>query len=474
VTLPVTSPPPLLLRSVEVDGRRVDVRLRDGRVEAVGPDLDVAGARVVDGRGGAVLPGLHDHHVHLLATAAARASIAVGPTDVAGAAGLAAALRRAAAAAAPGAWVRGVGYHESVAGDLDRCALDQAVDDRPVRVQHRSGALWVLNGAALAAVGPLPDVAGVERSADGEPTGRFFRAEDWLASRWPPVPVDLAALGRRLLAFGVTGVTDATPFGTTDGIDRLAAAVAAGDLPQRVVVMGGPSLTAAEPDPHLDRGPVKLVLADSDLPDLADVVGHVRAAHAHDRPVAVHCVTAEALVVALAALREAGPFPGDRLEHAAVVPAALLADVAAAGVCVVTQPAFVATRGDDYRRDVEPAERDDLWRCRSLRDAGVPVGAGTDAPYGDLDPWRAVVAAIGRRTPSGAVLGATETLTPAAALALFLGPPSAPGGPPRRVEPGAVADLCLLHAPLVTALADPTSELVRSVFIGGATAVADR
>jgi predicted amidohydrolase YtcJ len=474
---------------VEVGGRRVDVRVEGGVVVAVEPGLAVVGARTVDGGGGALLPGLHDHHTHLLAAAAASASARVGPTDVDGPGGLAAALRHAAARAPAGAWVRAVGYHESVAGDLDRRALDAAVADRPVRVQHRSGALWVLNGAALAAVGPLRplpgeeaeagagrgggragvgvDPHGVERDGDGEPTGRFFRSDRWLSRRWPPAELDLAALGRRLLACGVTGVTDATPFATVDGPDRLARAVAAGDLPQHVVVTGGPALAGAEPPAGLGRGPVKLLLHDHDLPPVEVVTGWVGAAHAAGRPVAVHCVTAEALVVTMAALAEAGPHPGDRVEHAAVVPAALVPDLVGLGVTVVTQPNLVAERGDAYRRDVEPHEHPDLWRCASLAAAGIPVAAGTDAPYGDPDPWRAIAAATDRRTPSGAVLGGGEALPPERALALFLGAPDAPGGPPRRVTPGAPADLCLLHVPLAVALAGPSSAHVRRAFVAG-------
>jgi predicted amidohydrolase YtcJ len=466
--------PPLLLRDVEVSGERVDVRVEGGIVGAVDRrgDGDARGARIVDGGGGALLPGLHDHHVHLLATAAAAGSVAVGPADVAGTDALAATLGGTAAATEPGGWVRAVGYHESVAGDLDRWALDRLLGeahDVAVRLQHRSGALWVLNGAALDRIGDLPDAPGIERTPDGTPTGRFFRAEAWLPRRWPPVPVDLAAVGHGLLGLGVTGVTDATPYEEAAPIQRLAAAAAAGELPQHLVVMGGPALAAAggglPQDVH--PGPVKVVLADSGLPDLATVTRWVARAHGQGRPVAIHCVTADALVVALAALADAGPWPGDRLEHAAVVPAALLPDVVALGVTVVTQPAFVATRGDDYRRDVEPGEQEGLWRCGSLLRAGVPLGAGSDSPYGDLDPWRAVAAAVDRRTASGEVLGADERVAAREALDLWLGPPGAPGGPARRVRPGVPADLCLLDAPLAKALAAPTAGAVRAAFVAG-------
>ena len=109
------------------------------------------GEEVLDCGGGAVIPGLCDHHLHLHAMAAARSSVRCGPPLVSDAAGLAAALR----AAVPGedGWIRGTGYFESVAGELDATALDTMRPDVPIRIQHRSGALWILNSAALAAVG---------------------------------------------------------------------------------------------------------------------------------------------------------------------------------------------------------------------------------------------------------------------------------------------------------------------------------
>jgi dihydroorotase len=42
----------------------LDVRLREGRVDAVGPDLDATGCQVQDVRGLLVVPGLIDAHVH--------------------------------------------------------------------------------------------------------------------------------------------------------------------------------------------------------------------------------------------------------------------------------------------------------------------------------------------------------------------------------------------------------------------------
>jgi predicted amidohydrolase YtcJ len=461
----------LVLRDVRLDGRPVDVLVRDGQVARIADRIaPPAAAEVVDGNGGALLPGLWDHHVHLLALAAAAASVAAGPPAVTDAAGLARALGAADRALAPGRWLRAVGYHESVAGPLDRDALDRLVPGRPARVQHRTGALWLLNGAGVAAA-RLDDASphpGVERDAEGRATGRVYGADRWLRDRLGPAdPPDLAAVGARLARLGVVGVTDATPYDRADDLAPLAAAAASGALPQHVVATGGPALAGLVPPAPLAVGPVKLVVADHRLPDPDDLAGWIRTAHRHDRPVAVHCVTRVALVLALVAWDAAGSRPGDRVEHGAVVPPDLRDGVARLGLTVVTQPHFVAERGDQYLADVEPDDLPYLYPCQSLLDAGIPVAAGSDAPYGDADPWRSIAAAVARRTPSGAVVAPGERVDPRQALALWLGPPDRPGGPPRRVREGGPADLCLLRLPLEAALSEPDPSVVAATVIAG-------
>jgi predicted amidohydrolase YtcJ len=429
------------------------VRVEGGVVVELGVGLPRGvGEAVVAAGGGAVVPGLHDHHVHLRALAAARGSVVVGPPEVTGAAGFDGRLRAAAAAAAAGSgWVRAVGYHESVAGPLDRGRLDALVADRPVRVQHRSGALWVLNTPALDAVGAAAsDEDGIERDEHGVPTGRLWRLDGWLAERLPPRPLDLAAVGRAAAERGIIGFTDADPRRTQDDVDLLCA----GGLPQRLVLMSSAGLDLGDdgPDGLCTAGPRKLLLDDATLPPLDELADWMAAAHADGEAVAVHCVTRLQLVAALAALAQAGAAPGDRIEHGAVVPAELRPELRRLGATVVTQPNFVAERGDQYRADVDPDDLPLLYPCASLRTAGVAVAGGTDAPFGHPDPWAAIHAAVHRRTASGAVLGADERVDPAVALGLFLGRPDAPALP-RRVAPGAAADLCILDRPLGDLLA---------------------
>jgi len=191
----------VIIRDVRVEGRPVDVRVEAGVVAGVAAAGTPAERRApgaqIDGRGGALIPGLHDHHAHLLATAAAEQSVDCGPPQARTAAGLARALR---AVPATG-WVRGVGYEESVAGELDRRVLDGLIADRSVRVQHRGGSLWVINSLGL-------DLLGSDAPADG----LLWRRDEWLRERLGDAAIpSLDVLGRRLASYGITGVTDATP-----------------------------------------------------------------------------------------------------------------------------------------------------------------------------------------------------------------------------------------------------------------------
>ena len=431
----------LLIVDAEVEGvAGLDVRCRDGRVVEIGCGLDVAAdEHTLDAAGGALLPGLRDHHIHLFALAAAHRSVPCGPPSATTRDELKTALE-----AAPGEdWIRGVGYHESVAGMLDARSLDEIRDDRPIRIQHRSGKMWFVNSPAIQRLG-------IETT-----NGQLFRLDGLLRERLAEdddlVPA-VEETSRLLARHGVTGVTDATytnDAGTAALFRRL-------DLSQRVHLMG---------DESLGNGSLKIMLDDAALPDLDGLRRRIARAHHRGRPVAFHCVTRAELVFALAALRDAGTAAGDRIEHASVADAPtmrLLQDVSGPDrhVTVVTQPNFIAERGDRYLRDVSPEHHGNLYRCRGFLEAGVPLGGGTDAPYGDPDPWAAMRAAIERRSSGGEVIGDDEKLTPEQALALFLAPLDRPGGDLRRVAVGAAVDFCVLSTAWEEARKTLGSELV--------------
>jgi predicted amidohydrolase YtcJ len=425
----------LIQRALTLDGASVDIRMSD-RIDDVAETLTPrTGEDVLDAAGGTVLPGLHDHHVHLYSAAAAATSLRVGPPQVRDRGALAAAL--SGAEAGEDGWIRAVGYHDAVAGPLDRDALDAIAPATPLRVQHRSGVLWILNSAGLQHVG-LAD----------HPDGRLRSSDSW-AEALGRSETSLAELSQRLTRHGLTGITDATPDLAIADIVGLSQLHREGELRQRVHCLS----------------PGKRILHDDDL-DLEQLAGWIGDRHRDAHPVAIHCVTAAQLLVTIAALRETGCQPGDRIEHAAVVPSDCLADLADLGVTVVTQPNFVAERGDQYLDDVPPEEHDQLWRVASLLDAGVPVALSTDMPFGDGDPWAAMRAAVRRSTASGAVLGSNERISARTALTMFLGSAEHPTRP-RRVAPGEPADLSVLTLPPETALAELDADSVAATIVGG-------
>ncbi len=459
----------MLIRRVEIAGRApLDVAIDSDRVVAIADRIDPrSGEEVLDAAGAALLPGLHDHHIHLFALAAAARSVRCGPPDVRDIHALGCALR--AHAVADDEWLRGIGYHESVAGELDRGVLDRIVADRPLRIQHRSGAAWFVNSRAIEVLGldASVDAPGVDRDTDGRATGRLFRCdrllrESVIGERMPT----LGATSHRIASFGVTGVTDATATNAKQEIRAFTDASAAGDLLQRVVVMGA---RFVPPPDHasIALGAVKIILDEYALPALDDLTRDIDHAHADRRAVAIHAVTRTELVLACGAFAAAGSQTGDRIEHAAIMTPELADWVARLGLTVVTQPSFIRERGDSYLRDVELADQAWLYRCRGALNAGIPLGGGTDAPYGDPDPWLAMQAAVTRRTEAGALLGEGEKLTPEQALALFTATPELPGGVARTVEVGAVADLCLLDRPWSRARDELSSGTVAATIRAG-------
>ena len=425
----------LIQRATLLDGTFTDIRL-DEQITDVGELNPEKGEVVFDAAGATVIPGLHDHHVHLRSAAAALTSARVGPAEVRDRDDLARAL--ADAPVGSDGWIRAVGYHEAVAGPLDRRVLDEVSPPLPVRVQHRSGVLWTLNSAALARVGLAKHPDGRLPSADHSWSDTLQRNESGLAE-----------VSRRLSERGVTGVTDATPDFEVSDIVKLMQAHRHGELRQRVHCLA----------------PGKRILHDTDL-NLDELTAWIVGRHAEDAPVAVHCVTAAQLVVTLSALREAGTHPQDRIEHAAVVPDDALADLKDLKVTVVTQPNFVAERGDQYLTDVAADEHHELWRLASLLKAGVKVALSTDMPFGEGDPWATMRAAVHRTTAGGAVLGADECVSARAALTMFFGTSNAPTES-RALAKGQPGDVTLLSAPPDEVLEQLDSHMVAATIVAG-------
>ncbi len=151
-----------------------------------------ATTRVVELGARALLPGFIDAHGHvaMLASLVDRANLSAPPVGpVTSIASLQDALRTrlAAQASAPGAWLAGYGYDDSLLAEQrhpTRDDLDAVSQGVPIVILHVSGHLAVANSAALAAVGVSAETI--------DPPGGHFRRRN--GSREPNGVIEEAAL----------------------------------------------------------------------------------------------------------------------------------------------------------------------------------------------------------------------------------------------------------------------------------------
>jgi predicted amidohydrolase YtcJ len=165
------------------DGHRhrpgVGAVVSDGRVVQVATDADLdrpAGAEVVDLRGGLLLPGFQDAHVHPVQGGLERLRCDLSEIDTRE--GYLAAIRAYADANPDRLWIGGGGWSMTVFGPEGPTAaeLDEVVPDRPVFLPNRDHHGGWVNSRALELAGidrrtPDPADGRIERDADGNPTG---------------------------------------------------------------------------------------------------------------------------------------------------------------------------------------------------------------------------------------------------------------------------------------------------------------
>lgn len=487
------------VRVVTNDPRRPfaeEVAVRSGKILEVGSGLaaDPAlsrGACLVDCKGGTLVPGFVDPHLHFFALAERLVSVDVGPrAGVRSLDDLIGRVRRWAADLPPGTWVKGKGYDEFALAEgrhPTRQDLDAAAPDHPVKLTHRSHHAHVLSSRALAEVGidrytPDPPGGLIDRDLEtGEPTGLLFEMGPQLAQRIPrtaPGELDLGAeqASLLLLCAGVTTFQDASDTNGSERWEELRRWRWKGVLQQRVSVLLGwegfltfldRGRRAFPVSPGLTLGGLKIVLdrTTGDLcPSRDELVRRVREAHRRGWPVAIHAVEEETLEAAVAALEAVVAEPParalrHRIEHASVCPPELVARLAALGVAVVTQPSFLYFHGDRYLRTVPPETIPHLYPIGSLSAAGVRVAASSDAPVVPVRPLVGIAAAVTRRSESGAAVAPREAVEVGRALRMHTRDAAWAVGMERSVgtvAPGKRADLLLLSR---NPLATPASEV---------------
>ena len=231
------------------------VRVRGSRIVAVeraasGQDgSSGAGTTVVDLRGGTLLPGFIDAHVHPVfgGERMRRCDLSEGRSlrqylDI-----IAAYLREH----PDDRWIIGGGWSmEAFPGGIPTAAeLDRLVPDRPVFLPNRDGhGAWVnsraMQLAGIDAATPDPADGRIERDERGHPVGMLQEGAAGLVSRLIPAPAeadwDAALLAGQayLLAMGITGWQDAIVgrgHGADDTLPVYVRAARDGRLRSRVV-----------------------------------------------------------------------------------------------------------------------------------------------------------------------------------------------------------------------------------------------
>jgi predicted amidohydrolase YtcJ len=485
------------------------VGVASGRVVAVGRAEEVRaaaapGARVIDARGSAVVPGIHDFHLHLVGMARARGEVTVDDLrrreDV---------TERLGTASAPdGAWLRGRGWREDL---LDTAALNRhprLAGRLAIIYSHDSHSLWA-SPAALALAGIGSDTADppggrIERDAGGVPTGvlreRAGDRVEAIAGRIDGAELEalLAETLDELAALGITGATDAGDALVENGIgdftalgdrasrllemraridgrlrltinvpaDAIGEAAALGmatgrPVPGATTIRGGwakayadgalGSHTAAlfapySCGPATETGILRLSAAELD--------DRLAAGQQHGIRLAVHAIGDRAAAEVLDAMERASGHPGPiahRIEHLQLLRPEDRGRLARLGVTASVQPVHAASD----RELVEACwagRGAHAYPWRSLAAAGALLAFGSDAPIESVNPWVGIFAAIHRRFPTDPVADwhAEQAVDlPAALGAYTIGPARGMGVTDEgHLEMGARADLAVLNVDL--------------------------
>ena len=454
------------------------VAVAGGRIVAAGSADEAAraldgDAERIDCAGGVLLPAFIDAHCHLLSYAASLRSIDC--TRARSIAEIQDAIRARAAATPAFGWLRAFGYEETSLAERrhpTRDDLDAAAPDHPVRLIHRSGHASVLNSAALRSAridiaSEEPAGARIERDlASGEPNGVLLGMEREI-DRVVPAPAyaelraAVADASNALLRAGMTCVQDATYTNGRSAWDLFERLIADGALAVDVVLMEGfeqlGELPETGADGRLRRGPVKITieeLGDALSPDEGELARRVGEVQRAGRQVAMHAVGARAVTAAADAIEAAlrsRPRADcrHRIEHCSVLPEGLAPRLARLGVIVVSQPSFLYERGERYRQLVPEREQAALYAFRTLAQAGVRLGAGSDAPVTAPAPLASVAAAVGRTSDAGHAIAPHEAVDAAEAFGWWTAGAAHAAFLERElgsVRPGLRADLALLPA----------------------------
>ena len=508
----MSMPPDLILRNARIstlDRAQPEaqaVAMRDGRFVFVGDEAEVmalAGpqTRVVDGGGRRAIPGLIDSHIHVI-RGGLNYLMELRWDGVPTLADAMAMLRAQAQVTPPPQWVRVVGgfvehqWPEKRLPTLDE--INAAAPETPVFILHLYDRA-LLNRAALRAVGytrDTPDPPGgmIERDARGEPTGLLLAKPNALIlyatlAAGPKLPPDVQKLStrhfmRELNRLGVTSAIDAgggfqnypDDYAIIEELardDQLTLRIAYNLFTQK---KGGEEADfrrwagmvrpgqGSDMYRHNGAGEM-LVFSAADFEDFreprpelpaameGELEAVVRVLAGNRWPFRMHATYDETISRALDAFERVHrdiPLTGLNwfFDHAETISPRSMDRVAAMGGGIAVQHRM-AFQGEYFaeRYGAEAAEA--TPPVARLLEAGLPVGAGTDATrVASYNPWTSLAWLVTGRTVGGRTLTPTRNrITRDQALRLWTEANawfSSEVGRKGRIVPGEFADLALL------------------------------
>jgi hypothetical protein len=452
------------------------IAIQGDRIVRLGADAEVmrlraASTRVIDLKGAAVLPGLHDSHGHFTGFGAFLQTLNLrGTTSYQQIVDL---VRQRVARARPGEWILGRAWDQNDWADTrfpTHEALSAVSPANPVYLTRVDGHAGLANAAAmtlasLTSVTPDPQGGQIIRGAGNAPTGVLVdNAQALVTSRIPPVTTaqleeQILLADREMQRLGITTVHDAGTDGrTVDAYKRL---IDAGRVKTRLYVMLRGSLPSLQP--FFDQGPVVDYahhrLAVRAIKIIADgALGSRGAAMLEpysDEPGSEGLLTtppeeiyAQTLAASKAGFQTAVHAIGDRanrlvldifervqrevpaaralrmrVEHAQILDAKDIPRFAALGVIASMQATHATSDMPWVPARIGSARMEEgayVWR--KLIASGAMIANGSDFPVEEPDPMRGLYAAVTRQDASGRPPGGwmpDQRMTRQEALASF-------------------------------------------------------
>jgi len=470
------------------------------------------GTEIVDLGGALAIPGLIESHGHF--TGLGTSKMVLDLTKARSWDEIVALVAEAAAAAKPGDWILGRGWHQdkwdrvpepNVNGLPVHDALSQATPENPVLLTHASGHSSLANAKAMALskitrTTTNPDGGEIIRDAKGNAIGAFLETAQGLvryqAGHYTPEEarertrksIDLAA--RECLVHGVTTFHDAgASFGT---IDLYKAMYAEGTLRVRLYVMlsaGNKALaekglayrTIGAADNHLTVRTIKRLIDGAlgahgawllepyaDLPastglnteSVDEMKATAKFAVENGFQLATHAIGDRANRETLDIYEEAFQAHPDktdlrwRIEHAQHLSLADIPRFGALGVIPAMQAIHCTSDAPwVYKRLGEKRAGEGAYVWRKLMDAGAVIPNGTDVPVEPIDPMSCFYAAITRKLKDGTTFFADQRMTREEALRAYTLTGAYAGfeeGLKGSLTPGKLADVTVLSRDILT------------------------